>query len=235
MITARLYSNLIKKIILSAIKTGKGKYSYKELVLDGQKILEMLRDFGCKVTIKGRENLKELKSPCVFIANHMSTLETLVLPAVIGEDLKVTFVVKSSLLRYPFFGKILQSLRPIPVSRKNPREDLKIVLEEGYKRINEGFSVIVFPQSTRELIFDPSRFNTLGIKLAKKAGVPAVPIALRTDAWGIGKIIKDFGKIDPSKPICFFIGKPLHISDKGLKEHLQTIQFIQQSLTKCYN
>lgn len=235
MITLRLHTNVMKKIILSAIKANRGKYTYEELVIDGQKILNMMRDVGCKITIKGHENLKNLQSPCVFIANHMSTLETLVLPGVIGKEFKVTFVVKKSLLKYPFFGKILSALNPIPVGRKNPKEDYKVVMQEGFKRLKEGISIIIFPQATRELVFDPSKFNTLGVKLAKKASVPAVPVALRTDAWGIGKVIKDFGKIDPSKPICFFIGKPLYIEDKGLKEHLQIIEFIEHSLRKCYN
>lgn len=235
MITFRLYKNVIKKIILSAIKSNKGEYSYNELFFDGLKILDMMRKVGCKITIEGKENLRDLKPPCVFIANHMSTLETLVLPAVIGKEFKVTFVVKKSLLKYPFFGAILSTLNPIPVTRKNPKEDYKIVLQEGLKRLQEGISVIVFPQSTREITFDPSKFNTLGIKLAKKAMIPAVPIALRTDAWGVGKIFKDFGKIDPSKPICFYIGKPLYIQDKGTKEHLEIIYFIQHSLSKCYN
>lgn len=235
MITLRLHTNVIKKIILSAIKANKGKYTYEELVIDGLKILDMMRNVGCKITIKGTENLKNLKPPCVFIANHMSTLETLVLPGVIGKEFRVTFVVKKSLLKYPFFGKILSALNPIPVTRKNPKEDYRVVMTEGLKRLEEGISVIVFPQATREIIFDPNKFNTLGIKLAKRANVPAVPVALRTDAWGIGKIFKDFGRIDPSKPVCFFIGKPLYIEEKGLKEHLAIIKFIENSLKKCYN
>lgn len=235
MITIKLHANVIKKIILSAIKANKGQYTYEELVIDGLKILDMMRDVGCRITIKGRENLKALKPPCVFIANHMSTLETLVLPGVIGKEFRVTFVVKKSLLKYPFFGKILSALNPIPVTRENPREDYKVVMDQGLKRLQEGISVIVFPQATREVVFDPTKFNTLGIKLAKKAHMPVVPIALRTDAWGIGKIFKDFGKIDPSKPVCFFIGSPLYVEDKGLKEHIQVIQFIENSLKKCYN
>lgn len=235
MITLKLHTNVIKKIILSAIKAKRGEYSYEELVIDGLKILQMMRDVGCKITIKGLENLKNLNLPCVFIANHMSTLETFVLPAVIGKEFRVTFVVKRSLLKYPFFGNILNSLHPIPVTRKNPKEDYKIVMQEGLKRLEEKISIIVFPQAARETIFDPSKFNTLGIKLAKKASVPAVPIALRTDAWEMGKIIKDFGKINPTKPICFFIGKPLYIENRGLKEHLQIIEFIEHSLRKCYN
>lgn len=235
MITLKVHTKIIKKIIMTAMKASKGRYSYEELITDGLSILDIMRDVGCKIIIKGKENLKDLKSPCVFIANHMSTLETLVLPAVIGDEFKVTFVVKKSLLKYPFFGKILATLKPIPVTRKNPKEDYKVVIEEGLKRLKEGISVIVFPQATREIVFDPSRFNTLGVKLARKAGVYAVAIALRTDAWGVGKVIKDFGRIDPKKPICFFIGKPIYIEDKGVKEHLQIIEFIEDSLRKCYN
>lgn len=235
MTTLKIHLNVVTKIISAVYKLKKGVYSYKDLVQDGLDVINMLRNAGCKITIKGRENLKGLKQPCVFIANHMSTLETLVLPAVIGKELPITFVVKESLVRYPFFGKILSMLKPIPVTRKNPKEDYRKVIQEGMKRLQEGISVVVFPQATRQIVFDPAKFNTLGVKLAKKASVFAVPIALRTDAWGIGKILKDFGKIDPSKPICFFIGKPLYVEDKGLKEHLQIIEFIQQSLKKCYN
>lgn len=233
MTTIKIHLNVLRKIISAVYKLKKGVYSYEDIVCDGLDIVKMLRNAGCKVIIKGNENLKELKQPCVFIANHMSTLETLVLPAVIGKELPITFVVKKSLLKYPFFGKILSMLKPVPVTRKYPKEDYRIVIQEGMERLQEGISVVVFPQATRQVIFDPAKFNTLGVKLARKASVPAVPIALRTDAWGMGKILKDFGKIDISKPICFFIGKPLYIEDKGLKEHFQIIEFIEQSLKKC--
>lgn len=235
MISLKVHLRVLKKIILSSHKAKKNAYSYEELIDDGLQILDMLRDVGCKITIKGRENLKGQTGPFVFIANHMSTLETFVLPAVIGRDFRVTFVVKDSLLKYPFFGRILKALEPIPVTRKNPKEDYKVVIQEGLKRLKKGISVIVFPQATRQIRPKLSNFNSLGVKLAKKASVSAVPVALRTDAWGIGKVLKDFGKIDPSKPICFFIGKPLIIEGKGLEEHLQIIEFIKSSLKKCYN
>jgi len=48
-------------------------------------------------------------------------------------------------------------------------------------------SVLIFPQTTRDLRFDPNKFNTLGIKLAKRAKVPVIPVAVKTDAWGMGK------------------------------------------------
>ena len=73
---------------------------------------------------------------------------------------------------------------------------------------------------------DPSEFNTIGVKLAKRAGVPVVPIALKTDAWGNGKHLKDFGKIDPSKKVRFVFGRPLLVSEQGGEEHRAIIAFI---------
>ena len=62
----------------------------------------------------------------------------------------------------------------------------------GYLR--NGMSVIIFPQTTRIMDFDRKQFNSMGVKLAKRAQVPVVPIALKTDAWGVGKWIKDLPK-----------------------------------------
>ena len=67
--------------------------------------------------------------------------------------------------------------------------------------LKKNISVLIFLQTTRELRFDPKKFNTLGIKLAKRAKVPVIPVAVKTDVWGMGKWIKDFGRFDPSKPV----------------------------------
>ena len=91
-------------------------------------------------------------------------------------------------------------------------------------------SIIIFPQTTRTPVFDPEQFNTIGIKLAKKAGVPVVPIALKTNAWGNGTFLKDYGKIDPSKKVHFAFGKPLWIKDRGTEEHQEVIEFISGKL-----
>jgi 1-acyl-sn-glycerol-3-phosphate acyltransferase len=82
------------------------------------------------------------------------------------------------------------------------------------------------------LYFRPAEFNTLGIKLALKAGVPVVPIALKTDAWGVGKIMKDFGRIDRTKKVRFAFGKPMEIKGRGADEHQAIISFIQESLAR---
>ena len=100
------------------------------------------------------------------------------LPGIIRPHRAVTFVMKKSLVTLPFFGAVMRSRDPIVVGRTNPREDLTAVLEGGVERLKKGISIIVFPQSTRTPDFDPQHFNTIGVKLARKAGVPVVPAFL---------------------------------------------------------
>lgn len=193
--------------------------------------MRALENIGVCIEISGLEHLRNFDGPAVFIANHMSTLETMVLPGIIQPRKPATFVVKESLMHMPVFGPVMRSRDPILVGRTNPREDLRDVLEGGTRKLQQGQSIIIFPQSTRALNFKPDDFNTLGIKLALKANVPVVPIALKTDAWGIGRIIKEFGPITINRKVHFSFGKHMPVTNRGTEEHQHIIRFITEHLT----
>lgn len=193
---------------------------------------DILEKIGCRIHIEGLNNINATKKPCVYVANHMSTLETFILPAIIRPKRKVTFVVKKSLVTMPFFGPIMRSRNPVVVGRENPREDLVTVLTEGCRILKDGTSLIVFPQHTRSLRFEEEHFNSIGVKLARKAGVSIVPIALKTDAWGQGKKIKELGRIRPDLPVRFKIALPLEVEGTGKKTHEQICEFISQTLAE---
>jgi len=191
-----------------------------------------IESFGGQFEIDGIDNLKKLDQPVVFISNHMSTLETLVFPSIILPYMSITYVVKNSLTKMPFFGAIMKATNPIVVNRENPREDLKTVISKGSETLSKGKSIILFPQSTRDVNFDPSKFNSLGIKLAKKANVKVLPIAIKTDFWGNSrcKPIKDFGSIDIKKTIKISFGAPIEIEGNGSSQHLAVTDFIKSKL-----
>ncbi|MHB8843115.1 MAG: lysophospholipid acyltransferase family protein [Nitrospirota bacterium] len=227
---AVLYSSLASVVIRGSSKAKHGSYVTADWVASSLKTLRALEKIGCIVEINGVDNFRSLNGPCVFIGNHMSTLETMVLPCIISQFIDSTFVVKQSLVDYPVFKHIMRSRDPITVGRTNPREDLKAVFEGGEARLKAGRSIVIFPQTTRTGVFDPAEFNTIGVKLAKRANVPVVPIALKTDAWGNGKYLKDYGKVDPSKKVWFEFGKAMTIAGRGDEEHQQIIEFISAKL-----
>ena len=225
-----LYSRLLSVVWRGGTKAKRGRYFTADWVASSLETLRAVEEVGGVIEINGVDNFRALDGPCVFIGNHMSTLETMVLPCIISQFKDSTFVVKQSLVDYPVFKHIMRARDPITVGRTNPRDDLKAVFEGGEQRLKAGRSIVIFPQTTRTETFDPAQFNTIGIKLAKKANVPVVPLALKTDAWGNGKYLKDYGKVDISKKVWFAFGKPMTITGRGDAEHQQIIEFISGKL-----
>jgi 1-acyl-sn-glycerol-3-phosphate acyltransferase len=193
-------------------------------------IFRYIEKAGGKFHITGMENIIRPAGPVLFISNHMSTLETMILPSLIAPHREVTFVVKESLVKHPLFGDVMRSRNPIVVGRTDPRKDLEAVMNGGMELLSKGISIIIFPQSTRSIDFKPEEFNSLGVKLAKKAGVQVVPIALKTDFWGNGKLVRELGPLDCKKPIHIKFGEPFAVSGNGKEENQKIIEFIQSSL-----
>jgi 1-acyl-sn-glycerol-3-phosphate acyltransferase len=223
------------RIALSFLKEGlagrRGALDNERWLQASLNCIKAVEAAGGRLKVSGLEGLSVHKGPLVFIANHMSILETVILPSLTLPFNDVTFIIKDELRHYPVIGWVMQALDFIAVHRKNPREDLKVVLNEGQRRIHKGCSVVVFPQATRSTMFDEKSFNTLGVKLARKAGVPVMPIALKTDFHGSGRWLKDVGPIYPQRPIHFKFGNPISIVGNGQAAHRQVVEFITQNLT----
>ncbi len=212
-------------------RAARGRCDDAAWVYASNRVSDLMEDFGCPLSVEGLENINPAQ-PCVYVANHMSTLETFMLPGIIRPRQAVTFVVKSSLCTMPFFGAVMRSRDPITVERKNPRDDLAAVLDGGLERLKKGVSIIIFPQSTRSATFDPKHFNSIGAKLARHADVPLVPIALKTDAWGTGKKIKELGPIRKGRPVRYRFGQAMRVTGTGREEHAKASAFIADSLAQ---
>ncbi|MCF8242359.1 MAG: 1-acyl-sn-glycerol-3-phosphate acyltransferase [Melioribacteraceae bacterium] len=228
--TSIFYPNMLRIFIYSNIKARRGIYDDYNWVNSSLDVIGSLEKAGVKIHVKGMKQLEKFDGPAVFIGNHMSTLETFALPSLINPVKRVIFVIKKELATYPLFGRVATARDPIVVGRKNPREDLQIVFNEGAEYLKKGRSIIIFPSRTRSSKFQSSTFNSLGIKLAQKNNVHVVPIALVTDAWSNGKRIKDFGKIYTKKDVHFEFGEPMLIEGNSSEYHLKTVDFIKQKL-----
>lgn len=193
-------------------------------------VMQRLEDVGVCIEISGIENIAQQEGSVVIVGNHMSMMETLLLPVMIQPLKPVTYVVKEALLDYPVFKYVLRARNPIAVTRANPRQDLKTVLTDGLEKLKNNISIIVFPQTTRSHTFDAKKMSSIGVKLAKKANVPIIPLALKTDCWQNGRKLKDFGKLDITKTAYFAFGKPIAIEGKGAVEQEAVNAFISGKL-----
>ncbi|WP_420641086.1 lysophospholipid acyltransferase family protein [Candidatus Leptofilum sp.] len=194
-------------------------------------IFKMVERCNGRFHITGLDNIRNLSEPVVFVSNHVSSLEGNVLGCLLPHHQEVSYVIKESLTRYPVFGPVVEARDPITVGRTNPREDLQKVLKNGVEMLQNGRSVILFPQHTRTPTFVPEEFNSLGVKLAKRAAVPVVPIAVKTDFLINGRYLRDFGPLDRSQPIYMAFGQPIHITNNK-QAHQAVIHYIQHHLAQ---
>jgi 1-acyl-sn-glycerol-3-phosphate acyltransferase len=219
-------------IVLSArILVAQGRFDRAAWAQTSFNVLKLVEDCGGHVHTTGLTNIEKSQGPVVFISNHMSNLESSVLPSFILPTTPVSYVIKESITRYPIFGTVVGSQQPIPVSRTNPRADFQVVMTRGNTLLQNGRSIILFPQSTRTVTFNPDEFNSLGIKLAKKANVQVIPVAVKTDFWQNGRYFRDYGPIDRRQPVHFAFGEPFFI-ENSKQAHHHVINFIQSHLDK---
>ena len=98
-----------------------------------------------------------------------------VLYAVSGKQ--TGFIAKNEFSKVPLLGKWIYAIRGLFIKRGDVRESLKII-NEGAELINQGFSLVIFPEGTRSQKREMADFKPGSFKLASKAKAPVVPIVI---------------------------------------------------------
>lgn len=205
----------------------------REWAAFGLRVMALAERMGGTVVIEGFEHINAIDAPVVWVANHVSSLETYLFPSVLMSWPGLIIVLKESLAHYPLFGAVVRSINPIRLQRENAVEDLRKVLNDGADGIAAGRSALVFPQGARYRLFDPATFNTLGTKLALRTNAPLVPIAVSTDFLRIGKLHRDAtATIRPSSPIRIACGPVISNSLGQAEMQRQSIDFIVSKLAE---
>lgn len=135
---------------------------------------------GIEIQVSGLEKIPP-NEPVVVLANHQSQWETFYLQLLFTPQ---ATVIKRELLWVPFFGWALALLRPIAIDRGQRGQALKTLLRVGQERLDQGISVVIYPEGTRQLPGQIGQFNAGGAMLACRAGRRVVPIAHNAgDCW----------------------------------------------------
>jgi len=163
---------------------------------------------GVRFDLHGLEHIPKDRA-VVVMANHQSPWETFFLQLLVSPQ---ATILKRELLWIPFFGWGLALLKPITINRSEGSQALKTVLREGAARLEQGISVMIFPEGTRQPPGTIGRFNAGGAMLATRAGVDVLPVAHNSgDCWPGRSLMRYPGTIR------LVVGEPISASGKSPK------------------
>lgn len=142
-----------------------------------------LRFSGVRVVVKGLERL-DPKQTYVFVSNHRSYLDTATLFIFTGR--RIGILAKKELLKVPVLGVGMGFVNVMAIDRSN-RESAIRTADAAAERIRSGISFGVFVEGTRAQPGDLLPFKKGAFYMARQAGVPVVPTAIKYSDELMGK------------------------------------------------
>ncbi|MCJ1449368.1 MAG: 1-acyl-sn-glycerol-3-phosphate acyltransferase beta [Stictis urceolatum] len=132
--------------------------------------------------VLGEEHL--LTRPAVFVGNHQTALDVLLLGTIFPKYCSVT--AKSSLKRVPFLGWFMALSGTVFIDRANRNTAMKAFEDAAQEMKRHQQSVFIFPEGTRSNAKEPMLlgFKKGAFHLAVQAKVPIVPI-VSACYWGV--------------------------------------------------
>ncbi len=142
---------------------------------------------GIDLRVDGQEHLWSHR-PAVFIFNHQSGLELVLLLKLLRRDF--TGIAKHELRRNPIFGPLFSAAGVVFIDRTNTVKAIQ-ALEPAVEALRQGRSLIIAPEGTRSTTALPGPFKKGAFRLAMEAKVPIVPVVFRNvlDALPKGAVI----------------------------------------------
>lgn len=170
---------------------------------------------GIHCNVIGAENVPA-DTPVLFVSNHRSNLDILLIQTSAG--IPVGFVSKTELKKVPLLGFWMSDIGCIFLDRANIKSAVKSITE-GVAHIQTGCSMVICPEGTRGHGDEMSEFKDGSLKMAVKANVPVIPVAV----IGTDDHLENNPGLTITKGwMTVAFGKPFNISelDAEHKKHL---------------
>jgi 1-acyl-sn-glycerol-3-phosphate acyltransferase len=153
----------------------------------------------------------KMPEPCVIVCNHTSYLDIVLTPFFI--DHTAVFMAKHELMRIPLFGLFFKYF-DIPVNRRSMTGSHK-AFQDAAAKIDQGLSVIIYPEGTISNEGKLKPFKNGAFKLAIEKQVPVIPVVNLNNWWFLqnGGFFKSNGR--PGIP-RIIVGQA--IETKGMDE-----------------
>ena len=176
--------------------------------------------FLCQIDWKVKGSILS-KNPVVIVSNHQGLWESFYLQTLVSP---LTTIIKKELIYVPFFGWALNLLNPIKIDRSKKIQSAKRVIAKGSEKLEDGYSVLVFPEGTRSQKGKLQEAQKgLGL-LVVKSGASVIParISGTNEVLGKGMMFPRLGR-----KVELRLGKEIHknqlIDTDVIKERYQNI------------
>lgn len=116
-------------------------------------------------------------SPCVYVANHPTLIDTPALGAALPQ---VCFVARRDFYRSRLFGPLLRACGHIDAGEGATLAGAAVV-REALDRLAAGTSLLIFPEGTRSPPGGLRRMRRGAFEIACRAGVPVAPLFIACD------------------------------------------------------
>jgi 1-acyl-sn-glycerol-3-phosphate acyltransferase len=161
-----------------------------------------------RIKIRGLEKLKAFMaslppgSPVILAANHESYLD----PPAIGMAFPspLRFVAWDGLFKLPLFSSMIRALGAVPVSHEN-KNSAAGLLREVIGFIEDGYSVLIFPEGERTPDGTLQPFEGGAALIALKTNTPIVPVWIE-GTWEAFPIHRLFPR---PRRVSLIFGKPI--------------------------
>ena len=140
----------------------------------------VLDHFRLDWKIKGQENIRKLEKEgktFLLVPNHLSDLDAICI--LYWCEKPLTFVAKKETKKFPFVGKVIQSIDGYFLDRNDLRDGIKMIKDTTEKLASGKCSVLIYPEGTRNR--EPSgplaAFHAGSLKSLYRAGAPVIGVA----------------------------------------------------------
>ena len=128
------------------------------------------------IKVLGKENIENINGPVIYICNHLSNSDGLVLEKVL-RDKNVTFVAGMKLSNNPLTNLGMSIVKSISIKPNSADKD---AISAIIKAVKAGESIFIFPEGTRSRTGKMIEGKKGVILISKVTKVPVIPVAL----WG---------------------------------------------------
>lgn len=181
------------------------------------------------IEVSGLDHLAELNGPAIFIANHQSHLDTLVVHAALPEAIRSKLYFGAAQDRWFVRGRKKLVLQPwyqslvlgnFPILRGGGKR----ALSYASWLLNKRAHIFLFPEGTRATADELGEFKHGATLLALEHGVPIVPIYLgglqNMQPKGQREVVRGVARVEFLKPVTFSRGSNLEAATRLLRDRV---------------